>query len=72
MPQPKPYRIWFATTPFRRNGTPVVGSSGSSLRRVGIIDGDEFSRLLTDFPALKDVKFEALDLDGTFADATGA
>jgi exonuclease SbcD len=30
---------------------------------VVIIDGEEFHRLMTDFPALKDVKFEALELD---------
>lgn len=68
----KPYRVYFASTPFRKNGTPVVGASGSSVRRVVIIDGEEFTRLMTDFPALKDVKFEALELDATVPDATGA
>jgi hypothetical protein len=67
----KPYRVYFASTPFRKEGTPVVGSAGSTVRRVVIIEGEEFHRLMTDFPALKDVKFEALELDPTVSDATG-
>lgn len=58
---PAPYRIWPESMPFRRNGTPVVGNMGSSVRRVVIMDAETFKRLVSETPALATARFEVAD-----------
>lgn len=54
----KPYRIWPELAPFRKNGTPVVGTMGSTFRRVVIMDAEDFKRLVRENPDLATAKFE--------------
>lgn len=57
-----PYRIWAAHCPFRKNGTPVLGTMGSGIRTVIVIEADTWKRLCADVPQLQTTQFEV----GTF------
>lgn len=60
----RPIRIWNMGCPFRKNGTPVMGNMGSSIRSVVVMTAEEFKRLIAENPALNTVQFEI----GTFDD----
>jgi hypothetical protein len=61
-----PYRMWVATTTFRKDGMPVLGTMGSTHKRVVVIEVETFQRMLREHPTLKadTTIFELADLDG--------
>ena len=57
----EPYTIWSTAMPFRKNGTPVVGTIGSEIKPVVIMDAETFKRLVKE-PGLTSVQWRV----GTF------
>lgn len=53
-----PYRIWALGCPFNKKGFPVMGTFGSSIRSVIVIDHATWKRLCADIPALQTAQFE--------------
>jgi hypothetical protein len=58
----KPLRIWAAHCPFRKTGSPVLGTMGSSIKPVVVMTMDTWNKLCADVPALQTMQFE----EGTF------
>ena len=58
----KPLRIWAMACPFRKNGTPVLGTMGTTVRSVIVIEHDTWKRLCEEVPQLQTTQFEV----GTF------
>lgn len=56
------YRIWVTPAPFRKNGTPVLGSFGQSIRNVVIIELATWTRLCKENPELGRTQFEVGEL----------
>ena len=52
------YRMWVLHCPFRKDGTPVLGSFGASERPVVIIALDTWKTLCADVPQLQTTQFE--------------
>lgn len=57
-PTPKPFRIWPEHCAFRKNGTPVVGTMGSTIRQVIIIDTATWKRMVGEIPGMATAQFE--------------
>ena len=57
------YCIWPETMPFRKNGTPVVGTMGSGFRSVVIMEAETFKRLMREHPSLATAQFEVAEYD---------
>ena len=51
-------RIWAMECPFRKDGSPVLGSFGSITRSVVIVPVELWTRLCKDNPALAATEFE--------------
>jgi hypothetical protein len=49
--------MWILECPFRKDGSPVLGTMGSSVRRVVVFEAETFKQLLEDHPTLKVQKF---------------
>lgn len=58
------YTMWVAHCPFRKNGSPVLGTMGSSEQAVVVMTTDEWRRLCADVPQLQTTQFRV----GTFDD----
>lgn len=56
------YRIWAAHCPFRKSGSPVLGTMGSRIEEVIVIRVETWKRLCEDVPQLQTTLFEV----GTF------
>lgn len=56
-PAPRP-RIWTVYCPFRKTGSPVIGSFGATIRPVIIIPVETWTTLCRDIPALAAKQFE--------------
>jgi hypothetical protein len=54
----KPMRIWAMWCPFRKSGSPVVGTFGHTERDVIIIPTETWRRLCHEIPALATRHFE--------------
>jgi hypothetical protein len=61
---PESYTIWMVTAPFNKHGVPLMGRSGASARRVVVMDGDTFKRLIAEHPSLATAQFRTGELDG--------
>lgn len=57
VPTPK-FRIWALHCPFRKNGTPVLGTFGGSIRGVVIFEMETWNRLCKEIPQLQTTEFE--------------
>lgn len=57
-PPSKPPRIWVLHCPFRRTGSPVIGSFGATIRPVVIIPLETWNQLCQEIPALATQQFE--------------
>jgi len=51
-------RIWAAHCPFNKQGTPVLGSFGSTVRPVVVIPMATWTKLCKDIPELGAMQFE--------------
>lgn len=58
------YRIWAAHCPFRKSGTPVLGTMGSTIRGVVVFEMETWTRLCQDVPQLQTTLFEVGTFDG--------
>lgn len=56
------YTLWSMVCPFRKNGTPVLGTMGSTLRNVIVMESETFKKLVADHPSLATAQFRV----GTF------
>ena len=52
------FRIWALSCPFRKDGTPSLGSFGSTIRNVVIVPVETWTTLCQENPALAATKFE--------------
>ena len=55
---PPKYRIWVMHCPFRKTGTPVLGTFGAQIEPVVIFKMATWKRLCQDIPALQTTMFE--------------
>lgn len=51
------FTIWAMDCPFRKAGSPVLGTMGSSIRRVIVIEMDEWQRMNDAIPQLATTQF---------------
>ena len=58
----KAYTIWSVATPFRKDGTPVMGNMGSTIKSVVVMESATFKRILAEHPSLQTAQFNV----GTF------
>lgn len=58
-----PYRVWALHCPFRKDGTPVLGSFGAREQSVVIMTVETWERLCADVPQLQTTKFEVGSYD---------
>lgn len=54
----KPLRIWVMHCPFRKTGSPVLGTFGASIEGVVIVKMEDWEKLCEDVPQLKTTQFE--------------
>lgn len=54
----RPFRIWVAECPFRKNGSPVLGSFGARTNTVVIMNWQTWQRLCETVPQLATTQFE--------------
>ena len=52
------YRVWTMHCPFRRTGSPVLGSFGARIESVVIMTMETWKRLCADVPQLQTTQFE--------------
>ena len=62
--QVKADRIWAMPCPFRKTGSPVLGSFGFTTRDVVILPMETWTRLCREIPALGTRAFEVGTYDG--------
>ena len=55
---PSAYRIWSLACPFRKNGTPVLGTFGRTIESVVLMRHSTFKRLIAEHPTLATAQFE--------------
>lgn len=61
----EPYTAWAATTAFRKDGAPVLGTMGSSVRRVIVMEVETFKRMLREHPEFAAAtQFRIGEMDG--------
>lgn len=53
----KPITMWFAECPFRKTGSPVLGTTGASVRRVIVFEYDEWLRFAKLHPSIETQQF---------------
>lgn len=58
MPTDLRYRIWALHCPFRKDGTPVLGTFGTRVRGVIVIPVETWGRMVEDIPQLATAQFE--------------
>lgn len=58
------YRIWAMHCPFRKTGSPVLGTFGRDIKPVVIFEMATWTRLCQDVPQLQTTMFEV----GTFGE----
>lgn len=58
----QPFRIWAMECPFRRSGSPVMGTFGATAKPVVVMTTETWARLVQRIPELKTMQFEV----GTF------
>lgn len=56
-------RIWVMHCPFRKEGTPVLGSFGRTVRPVVIFEMATWKKLCEDVPQLQTTQFEVGSFD---------
>jgi hypothetical protein len=56
------FRMWVAHCPFRRDGSPVLGTMGSRIEPVVVMTTETWKRLCEQVPALQTTEFQV----GTF------
>jgi hypothetical protein len=56
------YTIWATLAPFRKNGTPVIGNMGSTVKDVVVMESETFRRLVREHPSLATAEFSVCDL----------
>lgn len=54
----KPLRVWVMHCPFRKTGSPVLGTFGASEEVVVIFKMADWKKLCTDVPQLQTTQFE--------------
>jgi len=59
----KPITIWAMDCPFRKAGSPVLGTMGSTIRRVIVIEADQWRQLCADVPQLQTTQFNVGTLE---------
>ena len=64
-PSDAKYRIWVVHCPFRKDGTPVLGRVGRTVRSVVVIELATWKKLCQDVPQLQTTMFEV----GAYDDA---
>jgi hypothetical protein len=52
------YRIWVTHCPFRKTGSPVLGTFGRDIKPVVIFTMETWNRLCQDVPQLQTTMFE--------------
>ncbi len=52
------YRVWSIDMPFRKDGAPVAGTMGSTIKRVLVIEAETFKRLIDEHPSLQTARFD--------------
>jgi hypothetical protein len=52
------YRLWALHCPFRKDGTPVLGTFGAREQAVVILTLETWKRLCADVPQLQTTQFE--------------
>lgn len=62
----EPYTVWSMFAPFRKDGAPVMGSFGQSVRSVVVMEAETFRRLIREHPELQTAVFRV----GTVDDAS--
>lgn len=60
---PPPPRIWSMAMPFRKDGTPVVGTMGREIKSVVIMTRETWLKLCKEIPQLGTTKFEIGEWD---------
>lgn len=60
---PPKYRLWAMACPFTKKGYPNVGSFGSTIRNVVIMDVKTWTQLCKDVPQLQTTSFEVGTLE---------
>lgn len=58
-----PYTMWVAHCPFRKSGSPVLGTMGSSEQPVVVMTTAEWRRLCADVPQLQTTQFRVGSFD---------
>lgn len=51
-------RMWVTHCPFRKTGSPVLGTFGASTKPVVIMTMDTWNQIVKDVPALQTMQFE--------------
>jgi hypothetical protein len=57
------FRIWVIHCPFRKDGTPVVGTFGAAVEPVVVFKMETWKRLCEAVPALQTTQFEVGSYD---------
>ena len=52
------FRLWVFHCPFRKDGTPVLGTCGATIQPVVLMTMDTWTRLCAEVPALQTRQFE--------------
>ena len=60
--QPKP-RMWVLHCPFRKNGTPVLGTFGATEQPIVMMTLETWKKLCADVPQLQTTMFEVGSYD---------
>lgn len=55
---PTKHRIWAAHCPFRKSGSPVLGTTGSSIQPVIVMTVETWKKLCAEHPTLGTAQFE--------------
>lgn len=58
MIDPQPRRIWVLHCPFRKTGSPVLGTFGRTVEPVVIMRMETWKKLCEDVPQLQTTQFE--------------
>jgi hypothetical protein len=56
------YTIWTGFTTFRKNGSPIMGTLGSSAKQVVVMEADTFRRICREHPTLGTALFRVGEL----------
>ena len=56
-------RIWALHCPFRKNGSPVLGTFGARIQPIVMMTMETWKQLCADVPALQTMQFEVGTVD---------